>query len=281
MINRSTSKLCMLSLLAFSQTVLSNPLDEKTLLHKLMGAIAQTAPVRLFNKHIATKVSHYKQLALKYGDEDAAAGYQDLSKEAQSALGIPEEHHIPTKKFDPECIMAKFAGAVAEPDAIYVNEEKLDQREYGDQRTALFHEAVHTKYNDMSMDLLLEFTALCTASYGAHRGIKSTKTPGRFKILHGIAVMLTGLVAADATSTQFGKFIERRADIEGHYATQCSTCVQESADHRRQIFEHDDNLLKNNGYLWAQDLESIAQALDQQQQKCDYHNQPSEAPKGL
>ncbi|OGB86198.1 hypothetical protein A3J41_00410 [candidate division TM6 bacterium RIFCSPHIGHO2_12_FULL_38_8] len=63
--------------------------------------------------------------------------------------------------------------------------------------------------------------------------------------------------------------MERRADVEGHYATQCSSCVREHAQNRKRLFEEENNPLKNQGYLWANDLEKIAQDLGDK--KCAYH----------
>lgn len=81
--------------------------------------------------------------------------------------------------------------------------------------------------------------------------------------------------------------MERRADIQGHYATQCSKCVLESMQsNKNALIEYlqttqpdnitEDELLKLDqqravsGYLTQAELEQIAKDLGDK--KCSYHS---------
>ena len=90
-----------------------------------------------------------------------------------------------------------------------------------------------------------------------------------------LGVIAAGLGTSSFISTKYDRFRERRADIEGHYATQCFRCVEESSAHRKQSFEQENNPLKNNGYLWTTDLEKIAQDLKTDNKLCIFHKNPT------
>jgi hypothetical protein len=241
-------------------------------LDTIIGFITQSAPIYLFEKNIQTKISQLTtQKIMGLGDEMASPLYQELGQEAQHALEISPERHVPIKQIPSTSIMANYVGAVAEPDAIYVNEEKLNQRTYGMQRCAMFHEAVHKKYNDPSADTIIELVALVGGLFAAYKLIGYVKPAGQYKMLHGICTLIAGISTANIASAQYHQFIEKRADTEGHYATQCYLCVQESAARRQITFEQENNPLKNNGYLWATDLEKIAHNLETENKICAYH----------
>ncbi|MCX5924323.1 MAG: hypothetical protein NTZ68_02780, partial [Candidatus Dependentiae bacterium] len=74
-------------------------------------------------------------------------------------------------------------------------------------------------------------------------------------------------------------FMERRADIQGMYATQCSSCIRKEIQERKNRIMKDcpdlpvdflEYLSNLEGYLTPAELEQIAQDLGDK--KCAYHN---------
>lgn len=263
-----TKILCLILVATQIKARANGPLNNQTLFDKIAGSIGQSKQLYLFEKHIMSKI--IAPTIKVFGDEMASEEYQNLGEEAQHALRIHQERHVPIKKLDPNSPLAKFVGGLAFPETIYVNEEKLNQATYGYRRHALFHEAVHKKYNDMSADTLVELGVMIASSIGALFLIKAAK-PKLSKVKHGIGIFSIAVLASMIASNRFHYYFERRADIEGIYAAQCSVCAQESATRRRESFEVEKNPLRNGGYLWAKDMEKIAQDLKQQDKICSYH----------
>lgn len=245
--------------------------DQQSLIGQALGWISQTRAVGFFEKHVQTKINNFAQQSMGYGDEPASDMYQAIGKEAQSGVGIPLEQHVPIKRLNPESAIVKLLkpGALAEPNAIFVNEARLKDQKYGVWRSALFHEAVHRKYRDSAMDTIIENGSMIAAGFAAHELIKACKPKGRFKLLHCLGVMISSFGASFLASKSYHHFMERRADTEGHYATQCGACVAESAERRSHIFEEENSHFKHNGYLWADDLFKIAHDLKDKQ--CAHH----------
>ena len=272
-----TKILCAAFLISSAFISASEPLRHQSWIGKALGRFSQTRMVCLFEKHVSPKLKRGLNEAMGYGDQPASEQSQALGKEAQKALNIPEERHVPIKCLNPEGLMAKTfkPGAVAEPDAIFVNEKRLKNRTHGARRSLFFHEAVHKKYNDLSTDTILEFLALLGTAFATHLAIRAFKPKGRFKFLHVMGVIIAGLSGSAITSRNYHHFMERRADIEGHYATACAECVQESAARRRHLIEKKNNLLLNSnmGYLPPQELEAIALDLKKDRQMCTYHKE--------
>lgn len=242
----------------------------KPIVGKIVDFLGQSTIMHLFDKHVQTPISeHTTQKILNYGNETASQIFEEMGKEAQTKLGIHYEQQVPTRKLNPNSPMAQFVGALAEPNAIYVNEEKLHTRTYGALRSMLFHEAVHRKYHDLAMDWLLETVVLLSSGFMVHKLLK--KFTHRFRALRAIMVIIASLSAASGTSSVFHHYMERRADIEGHYATECSVCAHESAEQRRISFGDQNNPLRDNGYLWAKELEIIANDLKEQNKLCLHH----------
>ena len=119
------------------------------------------------------------------------------------------------------------------------------------------------------MDTIIENGSMIAAGFATHALIKACKPKGRFRLLHCLGVVISSLGASFLASKSYHHFMERRADIEGHYATQCATCVTESAERRARLFEEENSHFKDNGYLWADDLFKIAN--DLKDKKCAYH----------
>ena len=240
-----------------------------------LASFGKSYPIGLLNKHFQSKMRNKILEIMKVGNADASKEFQDLGEEAQYMVGIPEESHVPIKKIDPASPLAKIVGAIAEPNAIYVGEEKLNERAYGCKRCALFHEAIHNKYNDLSTDSVLGLITFVGTSVFAYKAVKLLKLLENRPTLC-LAASIIGCFASGFVSLKFHKYIERRADIEGHYATQCYVCVKESSDQRKKSFEQDNNPLKNNGYLWSADLEKISQDLKNENNICLFHHGKTE-----
>ncbi len=255
--------------------IAQEPLRNKTRIDKTLDYIAQSTPIYVFGTYIQSKLERITNNAMMVGNEPAAVEYQEMGKEAQDALGIPQDMQVPIKKIAPTSPIAQIVGALAQQDAIYVSEVKLNNRSYGARRCALFHEAVHKKYADSASHAVVELGAYGSCSLAAYTLIKLLAPKGVSKLVYGGA-FVGSLVVASLIDKAYGHYYERRADIEGHYATQCFSCVQEHADCRRQLFDVENNSLKNNGYLGAGDLEKIAQALKMQGKVCKYHRDASD-----
>lgn len=246
----------------------SESFNQKTWPAKIMGFIGQSSQMHAYSTHIQTNIDKLTtQLMLRYGNEPASQKYQELGTQAQFAVGIPKEHHLPIKKMNLDSPFTKMVGAIAEAGAIYVNEEKLDKRTHGQNYAALCHEAVHAKYHDKAVDSMSEMVGFIGTAIGTHAVLKTLNVVAwRKRLSFVVACGLTGYA-----SSKYSHFREQRADIEGHYATQCSSCVFEHAQLRKQLFEKENNPLKNSGYLCFADLEKIAQNLGDK--KCSYHFQ--------
>lgn len=247
---------------------------QPTFFGKMLGSITQTKPVRLFEKHI----NCYLMLYLAGCNEPASPEYQELGKEAQDALGIPLDQQVPLLKIPETHPLAPFVRGLAMPTAIYVNEKKLNESSYEVRRCALFHEATHKKYNDPAAASIIGWGTFFSAGYITHKLIQKIKTPESHNYLHAFGVILVGEIASTIVTMKYQKYMERRADIEGFYATQCYQCVQEMVALRHQQFEVENHPFKNNGYLWAHEIELIVQDLEAQGMLCPFHRHITQLP---
>lgn len=256
-------------------TLLNNasqpPLNQKSLLEKTLCAIGKSYPMCWIEKNISAKF--YENMIEKNGLDNgpATARYQILGEEAQYAVDIPEEYQVPIKKMSPDNPIAKMVTCLTFPYAIYINEEKLNELSYGVQRCAVYHEAIHKKYNDMSFDNIIEWQMLFGAGYTTHKLLQIIKPRITPNFIHGILVITSAFSASYKASLAYHRYMERRADVEGCYATQCATCVQEAATHRRKRFEEENHPFKDNGYLQGYEMEIIAQDLRKECKLCEYH----------
>ncbi|CAF1448257.1 unnamed protein product [Didymodactylos carnosus] len=218
------------------------------------------------NRVLARFYDHMKV----FGNDLAASEYQELGKEAQCVLGIPEKYHVPIKKF-PSSLTSFPIAALATPEAIFVNEVRLNQEAYGAKRCVMFHEAIHKKYNDVGFNLFIKLVTLFGSGFLARKLLLYFK-PAISRWISYPAMSAIALITMCITARCYSYFIERRAEIQGHYATGCSQCVQESAARRCRLAEIDKNFLKNNGgYLLADTLAEIAEDLKAQGKLCSYH----------
>ncbi len=258
-------KLIALLLCSVSPILTINQLNQETLSAKIVGKIGQSNLIHYYSKNICTKMCGYVQKLFQYGDEPASEKYQALGKQAQCAVCVAKHRQLPIRKLNTASPLAPLVGAITEPNAIYINEEKMEQRTYGTAYCTLCHEAVHVKYADNAASDLFPLAAFGLTWFGGCAALKALNIVRLRKTASfAVAVALCYYVGM-----QYKQFMEKRADIEGHYATQCSSCVREHAQNRKRLFEDEHCPLKDNGYLWANDLEKIAQDLGDK--KCAYH----------
>lgn len=173
-----------------------------------------------------------------------------------------------------------------------MNERLCENRAYGSLRSTMFHEAVHTKYHDKAMRDIFASTGFIGGSVGAYAVLKKITTKKIYKSLSPVA----GILTAAALAIPYHQFMEQRADMQGHQATNCSTCVLEEIQHRTDMYEKaassyiismpqekKEELQKTSqqyvdacekfeccqGYLYRSSLQKIAQNLSDK--KCPYH----------
>jgi hypothetical protein len=265
-------KLCMWLLLVSVYSLHSEE-SHPSLLGNMMERIGTSRLMNLFSTGIQKKIdTHLTNRIYGLGDEPASSEYQQLGKEAQDVLGIAVNRQLPIKKIPSTSMIYGLVGAIAPSDAIYVNEDKFNKTTYGARRCGLIHEAVHAKYHDTATDTALELGTLSLGAMVAYAFIKAIKPQGRYKILGALGLGVATLTVSYVSSLKFHHYMEHRADVKGHYASQCHVCVQEAAVRRREIFEVQNHALKDNGYLWAEQLEKIANDLKQQNKVCTVHS---------
>ena len=227
-----------------------------------LGVISQTKPVCWYNQNISPIIRP------SFGTEAASEKYQNLGKEAQVAVGVPADRILPIKKIMP-CFSGLVA-AIAEPDAIYIDENLLESRDFGRQRATLFHESCHVKYNDLATKGLIGWSTILTSSLLAHKTIKTFKPVGKYKFLRAAGVLTASGATGYMVPMQYSKFMERRADFEGHHALQCATCVKESAQTTQALVQSGHPLM-GHGYLSSSELASIGTEFEKQNKKCATH----------
>ena len=273
-------------LLAFTACLAqaSEPLNQKTWFSQAIDSIGQSSFMHAYSKHVQTKIDSVMHSIQNYGDQPASSRYQELGSQAQCALCTPQEHHLPVKKFNETSRVATLFPAVAESDAIYANENMLDKKTYGSQRSTMFHEATHTKYHDSAVGGILKQAGFWGGTIGTYSALKYCNVVRLRKSLSCTA----GLTLMLYTAIKYKYFMEHRADIQGHYATQCSSCVNEEIENRKLLLKENHNACKElhavsptiaqfldkpelpYGYLTRAELQQIAQDLGDK--KCAYHS---------
>jgi len=295
------SFLVVLSLWISIATYASNPMYKKSFFSKALGRMAQSEIVHRLNSSIASSI--------KPSGKPASSEFQKLGKEAQYAVGIPEKKHAPIREKSYE-IDGPSAEALEE--AIYINKNTFENNEtpYGVNRCNLYHEAVHIKYHDAIFPDLLRLATRLTTSICAPFLVKMFKPQGKWKILYLVSVFpgdFVGKQLAKKYKQYYKQYYERRADIEGHYATQCHICVSDKArdirgalstahktleminsSRNREVLKNNKELLKYKRiceefiknkakayYLSADDNEKIANDLKQENKICYFHRESS------
>lgn len=281
-----------LSLLAANAVHAEEALNKKTLFDRILGSIAQSRPMNKLNLFLASHI--------ELQGPPARPEFQKMGADAQTAVGIPVKRQVPVRQFKD----MEEGDACTEYEAIYLDEDTFNSTEnpYGFKRCTIYHEAVHVKYNDYRSDRLIKIAGLMSGLFLT----KILNPQGALKILYPISSS-TGYFVGKLLAQKYLRYCERRADIEGHYATQCAACVQESADHLRKeltslheqlamfrdnkdiqnadgelITPFDREALINEGqncinefnkrYLSPDELDKIALDLKQQNKLCAFHS---------
>jgi len=247
-------------LIAISNNTYSS-LNDKGIIASVVDACAESKPVYLWEKYVQMPINRSLTSLIGIGEALASEEYQLLGKEAQNALGIPEDKQIAIRKIDPTNIMIEVIPvAFSMPEAIYFNEKNLKDKPFGIKRCAAFVEAVRKKYNQAGAQSLISVGTLitmCTLIY------KATRLE-RNNLIKAIAIIGT-IIGGGLVSKSCLRYFTYRAEVEGHYATKCYLCVQESAAFR----EHESI---NNPYALSKViLDEIAQDLKNQEQLCSCH----------
>jgi len=281
-------KLIVFLVFATSFIQASDGLGQQSWFAKSLGSFGQSSFICSCAKHLhGDPESEY--MPPSYYAGQASEQYQALGIEAQKALGIPLGQFVPIIKMGKGYPDAKYSLAVATSDGIYVNEEFLDEMSYGAKRSIFMHEAAHVKYHDNITNGIVSLTSSIVGTIGTSILLSSLN----IKTWHKRVSLIVGIAIFCKSASRFRQFIERRADIQGHYSTQCSDCISESIQSNKNHFlkfikitEPDKKfsgseilaLVKDldkarasyGGYLSLDELEKIAKDLSGK--KCDYHS---------
>lgn len=233
--------------------------------------LSQSRVAYLFEKYVKAKMVSGSSVSAGLASEK----YQDLAKQAQIDAGTPEEFHGPCYKLGEFGILNETVSALACPDSIVVNEKRLDAASYGYQRVGIYHEAIHKKNNDVSFNTITDLgTAILTGIF-CHYGLKKINPRGKSKLVHALGILIPSIAASHFVNSNYQKMYERRADIDGLYAANCAQCAYETAADRKKKFEVENNSLRFNGYLWPNEITTIADDLNAQGKLCAYHQVPN------
>lgn len=231
-----------------------------------MSVIGQSEVVHQFSDKIYANIEALLPLIMQYKHDQALPEYQSLVKEAQKRLGITQGKALPVRKLSSVYSIMRIA-AIASPTGIYVNESlsNLSNIPYGQKRCSLYHEVIHEKYHDASMALLVNIIALVVI----FRATDYALEPLSKSSLNQCLKIIISLGGVGYLSKKLIQFVESRADLEGHYATDCAICVKEHAQQRNCMFLTGDHPLQDRGYLSGSELNKIADDLGDK--RCDYH----------
>lgn len=264
----------------------SEPLNQKTWFSQAMDSVGQSSFMHAFSKYTQgdPELNFPGMPLLTAGP--ASEQYQTLAREAQQAAGITVQQHVPIIKMSKDYPGFKDKAASANSGAIYVNEENLAKMPYGAKRSVFMHEATHLKYHDNLTNTILSLATFCGATVITHTALKALKIAAWRKK----ASFAIGIAAACKSFKKYSQFAERRADIQGHYATQCSSCVNDAmqssknfyidyikikqpniteAEMPNSIHDFDQQRASSRGYVTQAELQQIVQDLGDK--KCSYH----------
>ena len=274
---RTIILLLILGLFGSSSAVYSTA--EKNFLDKALVKFAQSSWVTNFNQILAAS---YKQDESEL--QEALEELQKLGKEAQEAVGVPP-NRIVSIKAKP---MMDGAFAIAGSDSITINSQNSEP--YSVQRCNLYHEAVHIKYNDHAAIGVVNLASTAVGLVGGCTVTKLFKPAGGFKLLYPVAALFGAFASKIISDKYYRRYVERRADSEGHYATGCHVCVHDKAEDMHKAIEIAKSILTQNeqyqkeavdfarnhieskrSYLSREENEEIASELRKQIKVCVYH----------
>lgn len=255
-----------------NQAKTTRPLMGQDLFGRVMDRVSQSSFMNRYNNWLSKTRNPYPDAPL------AGEKIQQLSLNAQDAVGIPRERQVPVKYFsDNHGLQATYNGIYLDLDMTYnyfpaLKNKSLDQSvvtlydtinpvKYGNFSSCLHHEAVHIKFNHEATQALL-----CAASnlfshpivitlgvlgYGLSLSyIYNNNLPRAFSLLPYIVSYAILYQISDMLLEAQTARMERRADIEGYYATECHTCVSQRANTIH-------NKLSEHHYAIATSLEAM------------------------
>jgi len=241
-------------------------LQDKSLMGSIHDACSSIKPVSWVEKYIANPMGRALISITGQGEALASEEYQALVKEAQDSLEIPQDKRTQVRKIAPTSMMTEQVPVTCLIDnAIYFNEKVLAGKPFGVKRSAAFIESINLKYNYMGAQALVSIGNLA-AMVGLICKISKLQTHQAVKYLGAVGVVL-GIYLIDIKQSCY---CTQRTDIEGHYATKCYHCVEESAAFRQQLIEQT-NFYNKQYVLHKVSLDEIAQDLKNQNLACSYH----------
>lgn len=210
--------------------------------------------------HIFKHTFQAKHRSIFFDAGPASPYFQDLGKQAQEKVGVPQEQQLPIKKFNPDFCNNPHILACAEPNAIYINEDTLNKTNPSICEFCLLHEAAHVLY-----DLHPNTPSL-----------SSSKDHLLSKLLE------------QSIFNQFGEqhptyHSERRADLTACNATKCSACLYAVAEiaHSDIVINYPSRYtyasvqrhlnLGKKGYLSQQAIKKLADEQKQLSNLCPRH----------
>lgn len=264
----------------------SQTLNQKGFIGRMLATMATSNMASKYNQFLSTR--------MPLRGVPAPDDIQQLWQEAQAALGIPADRQVPI--YYDASLVDVYAAAAA--NQIRVGDGAYDSSiSYGVRRCNMFHEATHVKYNDHSSKSILWYGGQLGTFLSLNRLIRPQ---GKLGLLLSIPSVVVGSYVGRAMQYPYEAYYERRADIEGHYATQCHRCVTEKAleikDVRNYIHdaisileaktdrtEEQDNALKiskkwlkdKERYLSAEENDIIAADLKRGNKVCAFHKNES------
>ncbi len=224
----------------------SVPLNRKSYLDKMLAKLAQSSWM--------VKLNQSKAKRTPLPPEEAHPDLQKLGREAQLAVGIPEDKLVPIRLSNDDVYQAGYN---------YIETPASGRREsYGIERCNMHHESVHVKYNDHTLRQLVVVPIAALAGLLSECFlIKRFNPTGWRKIIYPIFTLSSAPFLIGLPYNIYTKYIERRADIEGHYATQCCMCVNEKVEQLDTELKTANNIMR--GIEYAGDFDSYSQQLQE------------------
>lgn len=245
----SSTTLCMQKLINTNL-----PLMQKSFVEKMLDGLGKSRIMTRYNKQLGQQHDH-----LYYNTPLASDYLQQLGSKAQTKVGIPKKRQVALKNIRDKynatykyICLDEYEISLEHFDFAQEKRPKIKPKKYGPLHYTLLHEATHIKYNDHAAITLITtphtllssplmsclqvlYCTLISRLSGTtptsipHTSITSTSTAHNSDI--------------NPEQTNFQKklltFIERRADIESLYATDCHICASQKAHAlRNDLLEH-------------------------------------------
>ena len=231
----------------------------------LFDKICKSTPICFFSKY-GVRIMEGSILTLRglYKDASpASALYQQLCLQAQQDIGILKRNWVPL--YNKKLSLPNGANAFTVAGGIYICEREFKELPDGVKRSIMHHEAAHVKYNDNAVALALAGGSFIGCARGSelvmHAALKTLNMVRfRNKLSSHIIEMAMSAAGAALICNRYSKYCERRADIQGALATNCSTCIQEDVKriYPRGINDsYRDQMYRKDGYLIGAELLAI------------------------